>query len=361
VKKILILIPFLILFLLCGCNSTSHESPVSYISGTPIIPNNTLNTPKISDNNENQNVSAKYQTIDVGSLIDILNTYYKDELVQLFGNHMIIDYPFVKIDSRYEYDSIDTDGNMQAVTKFIQGRITKKDTIINISIIEDKTFDNGGYIFSNTNNLHYDYFNNEEYTISIYKYNKSYIVFEFFNTNLESKERKDFITEFAKLLEDNYIEREKLIYNEDDEDYTVETFSINSLTDGLNAFYKDRITSYFEKYVMSEIPLYEIKERYTLDEISEEDNSILAVTKYLQGIINEDNVRISIIEDKTLENKGYIFTTDEVNSNPMISLYRYNNMYIVFELYNAEISKDFMTDAADTIRDFADIMIDILR
>jgi hypothetical protein len=112
---------------------------------------------------------------------------------------------------------------------------------------------------------------------------------------------------------------------------------------------------------MSEIPLYEIKERYTLDEISEEDNSILAVTKYLQGIINEDNVRISIIEDKTLDNNGYIFTTDEVNSNPMISLYRYNNMNIVFELYNAEISKDFMTDAAGTGRDFADIMIDILR
>jgi len=344
-------IPFIILFLLCGCNNNLHESPVNNISDTPKISNNISDTPTISDSNENKDISNKYQTIATGCLIDVLNTYYKDELIQSFENHMIVDYPFVKIDSRYEYDSIDENGNMQAVTKFIQGRITEKDTTVNISIIENKTFDNGGYIFSNVNNFYYDYFNNEKYNISVYKYNKSYIVFEFFNMNLESKDKKDFITEFAVLLEANYIEREKLIYNENDEDYIVETFSISSLTDGLNAYYKDKITSYFEKLTMSEIPLYEINE----------DNSILAVTKYLQGIINDKNVKISIVEDKTFDNNGFIFTTDEVYNNPMISIYRHNNFYIIFEFYNASISEDFMINSADIVSDFSSIVVDILR
>jgi len=340
IKFILVLL--VILFILFRSNGRLHESTVNGASDTQIIPYV----------DEDQDISIKYQTVDVGSLINVLNTYYEGKLIKPFGVHMITDYPFEEIDSKYEYNSIDKIGNVLSTTKFIQARIEEEDMTVNISIIEDQTFDNGGYIFSNTYNFYDDYFNNENYTVSVYKYNKSYIVFEFFNMNAESNDKKDFITEFAKLLEENYVEREKLIYNADDENYTVETFPISSLTDGLNTYYQDRITNYFERYTKSEIPLYAI---------DEEDNNILAVTKYLQGAINDENVKISIVEDKTFDNNGFIFTTDEVNNNPMISIYRYNNIYIIFEFYNASISEDFMIDSADTVSDFSSIMVDILR
>ncbi|MFA7673590.1 MAG: hypothetical protein WCY62_07030 [Clostridia bacterium] len=98
-----------------------------------------------------------------------------------------------------------------------------------------------------------------------------------------------------------------------------------------------------------------------MDKINEEDNSISAVTKYLQRVINVENVKISIVEDKTSDNNGYIFTTDEVNNDPMISIYRYNNIYIIFEFCNADVSEYFMIDSADTVSDFSNIMIDMLR
>jgi len=345
-----------LLFLLCGCNKNIQQSPVNSISATP----------SITDDTEEDYLSIKYKTADVDSLIDILNIHYEDRIMQQFESCMVIGQPFVSIGSRYDNDSVTDNGVIMSVTKFIQGVIEEKDNIVNISIIEDKSFDNGGYIFTNANNLflnYFDYFDNDKYTMSIYKYRNSYIVFEFYDMSLSSKDKKVFITEFASLLEENYSEKDKIKCNENDEFYISQIYPLNyfkDLQDGFNAYYKHNITSYFQSYTKSEIPLYEISERYTLDEINKEDDSILAVTKYIQGSINDDSIKISFIEDKTSDNKGFIFTTDETDKTPMIEIYRYNQIYIIFEFNDAVISEDFIVNLENIIKNISNILPSIL-
>lgn len=355
-KKLIILLFTVLLFLLCGCNKNIQQSPVNSISATP----------SITDDTEEDYLSIKYKTADVDSLIDILNIHYEDRIMQQFESCMVIGQPFVSIGSRYDNDSVTDNGVIMSVTKFIQGVIEEKDNIVNISIIEDKSFDNGGYIFTNANNLflnYFDYFDNDKYTMSIYKYRNSYIVFEFYDMSLSSKDKKVFITEFASLLEENYSEKDKIKCNENDEFYISQIYPLNyfkDLQDGFNAYYKHNITSYFQSYTKSEIPLYEISERYTLDEINKEDDSILAVTKYIQGSINDDSIKISFIEDKTSDNKGFIFTTDETDKTPMIEIYRYNQIYIIFEFNDAVISEDFIVNLENIIKNISNILPSIL-
>lgn len=355
-KKLIILLFTVLLFLLCGCNKNIQQSPVNSISATP----------SITDDTEEDYLSIKYKTADVDSLIDILNIHYEDRIMQQFESCMVIGQPFVSIGSRYDNDSVTDNGEIMSVTKFIQGVIEEKDNIVNISIIEDKSFDNGGYIFTNANNLflnYFDYFDNDKYTMSIYKYRNSYIVFEFYDMSLSSEDKKAFITEFASLLEENYSEKDKLKFNENDEFYISQIYPLNyfkDLQDGFNAYYKHNITSYFQSYTKSEIPLYEISERYTLDEINKEDDSILAVTKYIQGSINDDSIKISFIEDKTSDNKGFIFTTDETDKTPMIEIYRYNQIYIIFEFNDAVISEDFIVNLENIIKNISNILPSIL-
>lgn len=355
-KKLIILLFTVLLFLLCGCNKNIQQSPVNSISATP----------SITDDTEEDYLSIKYKTADVDSLIDILNIHYEDRIMQQFESCMVIGQPFVSIGSRYDNDSVTDNGVIMSVTKFIQGVIEEKDNIVNISIIEDKSFDNGGYIFTNANNLflnYFDYFDNDKYTMSIYKYRNSYIVFEFYDMSLSSEDKKAFITEFASLLKENYSEKDKLKFNENDEFYISQIYPLNyfkDLQDGFNAYYKHNITSYFQSYTKSEIPLYEISERYTLDEINKEDDSILAVTKYIQGSINDDSIKISFIEDKTSDNKGFIFTTDETDKTPMIEIYRYNQIYIIFEFNDAVISEDFIVNLENIIKNISNILPSIL-
>jgi hypothetical protein len=361
-KRLIIIFISFVILLLSGCNKNVQESSFSNNSTTPSITDNTEEADIIEDNDS----SIKYKTAAVYTLIDVLNIYYKDKLLQPFENIMVVAPPFKKIVHDYEYCSMNNDGVTKSVNKFIQGIIEEENNIVNISIIEDNTFDNGGYIFSNTNNFSFDYFdsyNNDNYTISVYKYKKCYIIFEFYNMSMEPMDKKAFIAEFAELLEENYSERDKLVYNEDDDNYITKLYPssyFEDLQDGFNAYYKNNITSYFQRYTKSEIPLFEITDRYTLDEISEEDNSILAVTKYLQGSIEDNSIKISFIEDKTFDNNGFIFTTEQADSNPMIYIYRYNNIYIILEFYNAEISNDFMNDLSLVITNVSKMIISLL-
>lgn len=356
-KKRLIVILFIVLiFLLCGCNNNIKQSPVNCISKTP----------SITDNTKEDYLSIKYKTADVDSLIDILNTHYEDKIMQQFERCMVIGQQFVSIGSRYDNDAVTDNGVIMSVTKFIQGIIKEKNNAVNISIIEDKTFDNGGYIFTNANNYYldyFDYFDNDKYTISVYKYRNSYIVFEFYDMSLSSDDKKTFITEFATLLEENYSEKDKIKFNENDEFYVSQIYPLNyfkNLQDGFNAYYKHNITSYFQRYTKPEIPLYEINKRYNLDEINKEDESILAVTKYIQGIINNDSIKISFIEDKTYDNSGFIFTTDETDKNPIIEIYRYNQIYIIFEFNDAVMSEEFIVKLENVIKEISNILTSIL-
>ncbi|HQM96416.1 MAG TPA: hypothetical protein PK705_05375 [Clostridia bacterium] len=361
-KRLIYILLIVLLFSLCGCNENIQQSPLNSITETPTF----SDIPEETDNDEEDYLSIKYKTADVDSLIDILNIHYEDKIIQQFESCMVVGQPFVSIGNRYDNDSVNANGVIMSVTKFIQGIIEENDNIVNISIIEDKSFDNGGYIFTNANNLflnYFDYFDNDKYTMSIYKYRNSYIVFEFYDMSLSSKDKKAFITEFASLLEENYSEKDKLKFNENDEFYISQIYPLNyfeKIKGGLNAYYKRNITTYFQRYTKSEMPLYEISERYTLDEINKEDDSILAVTKYIQGSINDDSIKISFIEDKTSDNKGFIFTTDETDKTPMIEIYRYNQIYIIFEFNDAVISEDFIVNLENIIKNISNILPSIL-
>lgn len=207
-NKLKFLLFILLLVILVGCNNM-QPGPTDGISETEVIDDSFEGADAVTKDEGN----IKYWMADINILIDILNEYYENELVMDFRYRSFSGTEIKPIESRYDNDTVHgADGSIMSMTGLIQGIVSEKGNSICINIIEDKTFDNGGYIFSNISSFSYDYFNNygsEKYTVSVYKYKNCYIVFEFFNSDLSPEDKTDIIENCVAVVEENYTEKKR--------------------------------------------------------------------------------------------------------------------------------------------------------
>ncbi|HHT95884.1 MAG TPA: hypothetical protein P5064_00575 [Clostridia bacterium] len=349
-NKLKFLLFILLLVILVGCNNM-QPGPTDGISETEVIDDSFEGADAVTKDEGN----IKYWMADINILIDILNEYYENELVMDFRYRSFSGTEIKPIESRYDNDTVHgADGSIMSMTGLIQGIVSEKGNSICINIIEDKTFDNGGYIFSNISSFSYDYFNNygsEKYTVSVYKYKNCYIVFEFFNSDLSPEDKTDIIENCVAVVEENYTEKKKVLFNENDDFYIPKEHTqdyINNLKNALNTLYKDNLTSKFQKYTKSDVPLFEIRKK---------GESVLAETTYYQGTILKDRKAIvSIAEDNVVENNGFIYTTATTDDTPGIQIYRYNKLYLIFEFYDDPATAFWNNDV---VRSVAKVLSDL--
>lgn len=352
-KRFKFLLLLLSLLILVGCNNNVQPIPTEEISATPVV---------TDDVEEDDELSVKYKLAVVGAYEEILNEHYKEQLIHPFEYTMVMSEPFIPITNRYDGDGITDDGRIMAVAHFLQGIIKVKNNVIIISIVQDKTFDNGGYLFTNTCSLYSRYFDssdNDKYTMSMYKYKKCYVVFEFYNPSLTAEEKTDFIKEFSSLLKDNYSEMDKNTYNEDDSFYIPKIHMpvyFDYIQEAFNEYYKENITSQFKEYTKSEIPLFEIDLMDELEETVKEYGKYLALTKYTQGIVQGNKVKITFVDDLTDDNNGFVYTTDPAFGRPSTEVYRYNKIFIILEFCDSVNSLTFYGYRNTTITSVAKVL-----
>jgi hypothetical protein len=176
-------------------------------------------------------------------------------------------------------------------------------------------------------------------------------VFEFFNSDLSPEDKTDIIENCVAVVEENYTEKKKVLFNENDDFYIPKEHTqdyINNLKNALNTLYKDNLTSKFQKYTKSDVPLFEIRKK---------GESVLAETTYYQGTILKDRKAIvSIAEDNVVENNGFIYTTATTDDTPGIQIYRYNKLYLIFEFYDDPATAFWNNDV---VRSVAKVLSDL--
>lgn len=107
--------------------------------------------------------------------------------------------PLYEIKSEYPYSTTATSGEIVAVSKYIQGKyIIENKGEIGIQILQDKTFENGGFIYINNND--------RSYIQAYYKYKKCYIVCSSYNEKIELSDIYNFIHEIVDIISKNYTE-----------------------------------------------------------------------------------------------------------------------------------------------------------
>ncbi|HHT95896.1 MAG TPA: hypothetical protein P5064_04015 [Clostridia bacterium] len=344
-NKIRILLFILVFLILTGCNRGTELNPKEKISETPAITDNT----DIQDE-----PSIKYKTADIESLIDILNEQYEKILVQPFKCCTSSSEPIAPVSSMYD-GSGNIYGRILSKIRFIQGLVAARGNIISINIIEDMTFDNGGYVFGNSRsyNNFFERYTCKGYTMSIYKYKNCYVVFEFFNFCLPLIDKVDFMEEFAAVLEENYADKDKPMFIDEEGFYIPKEHKpefLDKFKNEFNVLYKENITSKFQEYTQSAIPLFEI---------DKESSSTLAEVTYNQSIIQDNSVIVTLVEDNTSDNGGFVYTTDLTDNASLVAVYRYDKLYVIFELHGESFSEIGEQTDETVVRSVAKILSDL--
>lgn len=161
------------------------------------VKNQMTNTDTVSNVEQNrtntkQDISLEVLQDDFNKEVTNLNLYKKFEI-----QHSIFE-PLYTIDKDYLNDAKTTTGKIMAVSSYMYGTYKiDNDLFINVFVIQDKTFENGGFIFVNM----------EKNQIALYKHKNFYLMFEFI-FDLKNKENNikatNFIGQFYKDYENVY-------------------------------------------------------------------------------------------------------------------------------------------------------------
>lgn len=140
--------------------------------------------------------------VDLGAILNQLNA---DEELKPLRDFNIVHLVYTSVvEPLAGYQDIVTleNGETAAVSFFIEGRYAVNEDIqVDVSIIQDRTFENGGLLYYGSFAEKKDMLN-----FSIFKYRQSYLVFEFRGRNENVREESDDSIQFIKRFVDKYEE-----------------------------------------------------------------------------------------------------------------------------------------------------------
>lgn len=207
-KKIAIYIAVVILFLASIISAYIVGKNKSYtLVNKEQVVNNEENVTKEKGTKGNRYASLEQITANLNDKTDKLH------LTKNFSSYAVAYAPLYKLINDYENSTKTNDGEIISVSKYIQGTYEiDKNTSVDVVIVQDKTFENGGLVYINDNKENY----------VVYKYKESFLIFKYsydissdINTN---KKTSDFIKEFFSEYNKAYVASLKTIgiwYNED--------------------------------------------------------------------------------------------------------------------------------------------------
>lgn len=163
-----------------------------------------ISTYKIGANSKNQSTlttqkkESKISTINYVYLEPIAEKLNKKEnklnLYKNFSSYGLSYAPLYTLTKDYTYSTKTNTGEIIAVSKYVQGTYKiKGDLLVDVLIIQDKTFENGGFIYMNDDTSKY----------ALYKYKESYLIFKY-NYDLLDKEKNKNTSDFIKAFYNEY-------------------------------------------------------------------------------------------------------------------------------------------------------------
>ncbi len=210
-KKKNIIIFFSVLILLVGYLILQNQ----------FLNNEDMDEPELGINDNDDKIDEPELSVDnnrgriyagVGYLESILNNEERLKPVKDFSLMKVAYTAVEEITEPYRDQFKDLEGNVLPVTVFIRGEYLLNDGGgVSVSIIQDKTFENGGYIYNNRSSSLYPGSEELITDTSIFKYKNSYLIFEFFNRTEKQEdnlENINFIHDFMAVYKNHYIEYE---------------------------------------------------------------------------------------------------------------------------------------------------------
>ena len=92
--------------------------------------------------------------------------------------------------------------------------------------------------------------------------------------------------------------------------------------------------------------------------IENKGSNPLAEVIFNQSIVHNDSMRISLVEDNTSYNNGFVYTTDLTDNASIVKIYRYNRLYIIIESYCEKI-EDNWNNADEAVRSIAKVLSEL--
>lgn len=170
-------------------------------TGAVFVDRNSRNGIVVSDSGINTEGEIKYVYLEnIQSVLNNTPQVGNFVLSGTWDTYGMAGAPLYELNNDYLYSSKTDDGEIVAITKFIQGEylVDNKHSIV-VRLIQDKTFENGGFILT-------DLARDKTSRAYFYKYKKCYIECNVNSENIDLEMVENFLQELTKIIDENYQE-----------------------------------------------------------------------------------------------------------------------------------------------------------